>query len=427
MFAIGPAFAVAMEQKDDRMTHAAANTASGVGASLLRKEDARHLRGRGQFVSDVQLPRMQDVAFVRSPHAHARIKGIAVAPNASGRIFTARDLPRLGEMRAVPQVPGFKVSGYPPLATQKVRYVGEAIAACIAPTRAEAEDLAKTVSVDFEVLPAVIDAAAALTDASSLVHENWSNNLFIERVFQDGDIDAVARTADVVVRRNYRMHRHVAVPLEGRAVLAYRDHRLDELVVYTSTQVPHIIRLGLSEVLGLDERRIRVIAPDVGGGFGSKARLSPEEAAIAALALEVDHPVRWVEDRGEHFLASTHTRDHHYRVAAHADKRGRLLGIDVELLSPETARSATSHRRRRRRFGTPATAAANGSAAAVRSFRATKAAPRNSCRTARSSCRWEFSRTGRVWRRRSPRSRTRSSASIPRRERAIVILRKIFS
>src|SRR6516162_3605117 len=212
------------------MTHAAANTASGVGASLLRKEDARHLRGRGQFVSDVQLPRMQDVAFVRSPHAHARM------PNASRRIFTARDLPRLGEMRAVPQVPGFKVSGYPPLATQKVRYVGEAIAACIAPTRAEAEDLTKTVSVDFEVLPAVIDAAAALTDAPSLVHETWANNLFIERVFQDGDIDAVARTADVVVRRNYRMHRHVAVPLEGRAVLAYRDHRLDELVVYTSTQ-----------------------------------------------------------------------------------------------------------------------------------------------------------------------------------------------
>jgi carbon-monoxide dehydrogenase large subunit len=314
------------------MTHAAANTASGVGASLLRKEDARHLRGRGQFVSDVQLPRMRDVAFVRSPHAHARIRGIAVAPNARGRIFTARDLPRLGEMRAVPQVPGFKVSGYPPLATQKVRYVGEAIAACIAPTRAEAEDLANAVSVDFEVLPAVIDAAAALTEAPSLVHETWANNLFIERVFQDGDIDAIARTADVVVRRNYRMHRHVAVPLEGRAVLAYRDHRLDELVVYTSTQVPHIIRLGLSEVLGLDERRIRVIAPDVGGGFGSKARLSPEEAAIAALALEVDHPVRWVEDRGEHFLASTHTRDHHYRVAAYADKRGRLLGIDVELI-----------------------------------------------------------------------------------------------
>src|SRR5262245_30638910 len=314
------------------MTRAVANTTSGVGTTLLREEDARHLRGRVQFVTDVQLPHTQDVAFVRSPHAHARIRGMLRAANAGGRSLTARGLPRLAGMRAVPQVAGFKVSGYPPLATQKVRYVGEAIAACIAPTRAQAEDLAKTVRVDFEVLPAVIDAAAAVTGAPSLVHEHWANNLFIERVFQDGDIDAVARAADVVVHRNYRMHRHVAVPLEGRAVLAYRDHRLDELVVYTSTQVPHIIRLGLSEVLGLEERRIRVIAPDVGGGFGSKARLSPEEVVLAALALEVDHPVRWVEDRGEHFLASTHTRDHHYRVAAYADKRGRVRGIDVELI-----------------------------------------------------------------------------------------------
>src|SRR4030088_179394 len=314
------------------MTQANPKTGFGVGASLKRKEDARHLHGRGQFVSDVKLANTHDVAFVRSPHAHARIKGIVLPPDADGRVFTARDLPRLAEMRAVPQVNGFKVSGYPPLATQKVRYVGDAIAACIAPTRAEAEDLASSVSVDFEVLPAIIDAVDALTKTPSLVHESWANNLFIERVFQEGNRDEVARTAEVVVRRTYRMNRHVAVPLEGRAVLAYRDHRLDELVVYTSTQVPHIIRLGLSEFLGLEERNIRVIAPDVGGGFGSKARLSPEEAAIAALALEVDHPVRWVEDRGEHFLASTHTRDHHYRVIAYADTRGRVLGIDVELI-----------------------------------------------------------------------------------------------
>jgi aerobic carbon-monoxide dehydrogenase large subunit len=313
------------------MTQAAAKTEFGVGASLLRKEDARHLHGRGQFVSDVKLPNTQEVAFVRSPHAHARIKGITIPSEAAGLVFTAKDLPRLAEMRAVPQVSGFKISGYPPLATGKVRYVGECIAACVAPTRAEAEDLAASVSIDFEVLPAVVDAAAAVEHTPALLHESWSNNLFIERVFQDGDIDAVARAAEVVVRRTYRMNRHVAVPLEGRAVLAHRDHRLDELVVYNSTQVPHIIRLGLAEVLDLEERCIRVIAPDVGGGFGSKARLSQEEVVIAALALELDHPVRWIEDRGEHFLASTHTRDHEYRVTAYADKRGRVLGIDVDL------------------------------------------------------------------------------------------------
>ena len=320
------------EQVQDRRHHPAATASFGVGASLRRKEDARHLRGRGQFVADVKFAGTQDVAFVRSPHAHARITGLTLPPNAAGRIFTARELPRLTDMRAVPQVSGFKVSGYPPLATQKVRYVGECIAACIAPTRAEAEDLAASVSVDYEVLPAIVDAAEALTKTASLLHEGWSNNLFIERVFQDGNIDEAARAAEVVVQRTYRMNRHVAVPLEGRAVLAHCDHRLDELVVYNSTQVPHIIRLGLSEVLGLEERRIRVIAPDVGGGFGSKARLSPEEVVIAALALAVDHPVRWIEDRTEHFLASTHTHDHQYRVTAYADKRGKMLGIDVELI-----------------------------------------------------------------------------------------------
>src|SRR5215468_271647 len=171
------------------MTHAAPTTTCGVGASLPRKEDARHLNGRGQFVADVKLANTQDVAFVRSPHAHARIKSITVPPDAGDRVFTARDLPRLAELRAVPQVSGFKVSGYPPLATEKVRYVGECIAACIAPTRAEAEDVAASVSVDYEVLPAIVDAAEALTKTASLLHEGWSNNLFIERVFQDGNID----------------------------------------------------------------------------------------------------------------------------------------------------------------------------------------------------------------------------------------------
>jgi aerobic carbon-monoxide dehydrogenase large subunit len=312
-------------------TEVAGGVGKGVGQSLLRKEDARHLRGRGEFVADLMLPNTHEVAFVRSPHAHARIKRISIPAQAEERVFTAADFPALGELRAIPQVSGFKVSGYPPLAREKVRYAGEAIAACVARTRAQAEDLASSVSVDFEPLPAVVDCVAARKNPVALLHENWGSNLFIERAFQGGDIAQAARDAEVVVERHYRMNRQVAMPLEGRAVLAYRDHRLDELVVYSSTQVPHIIRLGLAEVLGRQERSIRVIAPDVGGGFGSKARLSPEEAAVAALALKLKHPVRWVEDRNEHFLASTHTREHDYFVTAYADKRGRVLGIDVEL------------------------------------------------------------------------------------------------
>jgi aerobic carbon-monoxide dehydrogenase large subunit len=298
----------------------------------LRKEDARHLRGRGQFVSDLRMADTQEIAFVRSPHAHARIRDITLPAGEPKRIFTAHDLPRLRDLRAIPQVSGFKVSGYPPLAREKVRYVGEPIAACVGRTRAEAEDDAARVRVDFDPLPAVVDAALARRGAPSLVHESWGSNLFIERVFAEGDIEAVARSAEISIRRTFRMNRHAAVPLEGRSVLAYRDHRLDELVVYASTQVPHIMRLGLAEVLDIEERCIRVVAPDVGGGFGSKARLSPEEVTVAALALELDHPVRWIEDRSEHFLASTHTRDHHYCVAAYADARGRVLGVDVELI-----------------------------------------------------------------------------------------------
>ncbi|MGA8549713.1 MAG: xanthine dehydrogenase family protein molybdopterin-binding subunit [Stellaceae bacterium] len=304
----------------------------GVGASLLRREDERHLHGRGEFVSDIKLPGTMEVAFVRSPHAHARIRSIAKPPDARGRVFTAADLPRIKPIRVATQAAGAKSPPWPPLATDKVRYVGEAIAACIAPTRAEAEDLAAAVTVDFEVLDAVVDAPRDMRGSRHPVHESWGDNFYSERVFEGGDIEAAAHAAEITLSREYRMHRQSGAPLEGRAVLACRDHRLDEIVVYASTQTPHTVRVALGEFLGLELRRIRVVAPDVGGGFGPKARLYPEEIILAALALELDHPVRWVEDRGEHLLTSAHTRDHHYRVTAYADSLGRILGIDAEIV-----------------------------------------------------------------------------------------------
>jgi aerobic carbon-monoxide dehydrogenase large subunit len=305
--------------------------AHGVGASLLRKEDARHLHGRGQFVSDVKLPGTMDVAFVRSPHAHARIKSISVPPDARGHVYTAADLTQVKPIRITVHATGAKAPVWPPLATDKVRYVGEAIAACVAPSRSEAEDLANAVSVDFEVLEAVVDAPRDMRGSRHPVHEHWGDNLYVERVVEGGDIGAAARAAEIVITRQFRMQRQSGAPLEGRAVLAYRDHRLDEVVVYASTQTPHTVRVAIAEILGIDERRIRVVAPDVGGGFGPKARLYPEEVILGALALELDHPVRWVEDRSEHLLTSAHTRDHHYKVTAYADRQGRILGIDVEI------------------------------------------------------------------------------------------------
>ncbi|HJU19637.1 MAG TPA: xanthine dehydrogenase family protein molybdopterin-binding subunit [Stellaceae bacterium] len=322
-----------------------AHERSGIGASLPRKEDARHLVGRGEFTADLKAPGMIEAAFVRSPHAHARIRNIAVPPEAKGCVFTAADLPQIRPIRIATQAAGMKSPLWPPLATDKVRYVGEAIAVCLAPTRAEAEDLANAVMVDFEVLPAVVDAAREVRansarseiargpqDGRVLVHEGWSDNLYIERVVEGGDIAAAARAAAITVTREFRMNRQSGLPLEGRAVVAWHDHRLDEIVVHASTQTPHTMRVALAEFLGLEARRIRVVAPDVGGGFGPKARLYPEEIIIAALALHCDRPVRWVEDRGEHLLTAAHTRGHYCRVTAYADRDGRIIGVDAEIV-----------------------------------------------------------------------------------------------
>ena len=308
------------------------NDQYGIGASLLRKEDQRHLHGRGQFVPDIKLPGTMDVAFVRSPHAHARIRSISVPPELRGHVFTAADLPLIKAIRITSHATGTKAPAWPPLATDKARYVGEAIAACIAPSRGEAEDLANAVAVDFEVLDAVVDAPRDMHSSRHLIHEQWGDNLYVERVVEGGDIEAAARASEITVSRQFRMQRQSGAPLEGRAVLACRDHRLDEVVVYSSTQTPHTLRVALCEFLDIEARRIRVVAPDVGGGFGPKARLYPEEIILAALALQLDHPVRWVEDRGEHLLTAAHTRDHHYKVTAYADRQGRILGVDAEIV-----------------------------------------------------------------------------------------------
>jgi aerobic carbon-monoxide dehydrogenase large subunit len=304
----------------------------GVGASILRKEDDRHLRGRGQFVADIAMRGTQEVVFLRSPHAHAHINSISVPASSRGRVFTAADLPRIKPIRVATQAPGARSPPWPPLATDKVRYVGEAIAACVAPTRAEAEDLAATITIDYRPLPAVMCALTEGASSPALVHEYFGDNLYQERTFAGGDIEAAARIAELTISREYRTGRQSGSPMECRGVLAYRDHRLDQVVVYASTQTPHTVRVALSDILGIEERRVRVVAPDVGGGFGPKVRLYPEEIVLTALALELDHPVRWIEQRSEHLLISAHARDHHYRVTAYADRQGHILGIDCEII-----------------------------------------------------------------------------------------------
>jgi carbon-monoxide dehydrogenase large subunit len=302
---------------------------SGVGARVPRKEDDRHLRGRGQFVGDMTMPGMREVAFLRSPVAHARIIGIEIPEELRGQVFIAADLVGVKAIRAVSGLPGFKVSEQPVLATGKVRYVGELIAACIAPTRAEAEDIAERIVVEFDELPVVSDMLRARDADAPLVHEHWGDNVYLETSVR-GDIASVAATAPVKVTREFRTARQCMSPLEGKGVLAWWDSRRDQLVVTTSTQMPHIVRTGLAGCLGLKQDKIRVVAPDVGGGFGFKGILSAEEVCVAFLARHLDRPLRWIEDRREQLTATANCREHHYVVTAYADREGRLLALDAE-------------------------------------------------------------------------------------------------
>jgi len=299
-----------------------------VGARLARKEDDRLVRGRGQFVADIRLAGMRDVAFVRSPLAHARIRGISIPPDQRGSTFAAADLVGVRPIRAVSGLRGFKVSEQPPLATDKVRHVGELVAMCVAATRADAEDLAASVTLELEELPAVYDMLEARNSDAALVHEHWPDNVFLE-TFLDIDIGK-AFDAPIRVSREIRTARQCMAPIEGRGVVAFWDMRLEQLTVYSACQMPHIVRTGLSECLGLDEGQVRIIAPDVGGGFGYKGILLPEEICLGWLAMHRGHPVRWIEDRREHLIAGANCREHHYRITAYAERDGRLRGIDCE-------------------------------------------------------------------------------------------------
>lgn len=313
------------------------SVARHVGVPRRRNEDGRHLRGQGQFVADISLPGMREVAFVRSQQAHGRIRDIALPEGVEGvdrgRFWTHADL----EGVAAPIVadaahPSFRSSEYVLLARDKVRFVGEPVAMVLGDDRGDAEDLAEQVFVDVEPLPAVAGADRALGQDSALVHEHWPDNRFLTASADLGEVDDAARRAAVSVRRTYRMGRQAGVPLETRGCVAYYDSRVDQLVLYSSTQWPHVVRTVLGRLLGLEERRLRVVAPDVGGGFGIKNNIYPEEVLVALAAFQTGVPVRWIEDRYEHLVASAHAREHEYTITAHAAADGTLLAVEADIL-----------------------------------------------------------------------------------------------
>ncbi|MBZ5762227.1 xanthine dehydrogenase family protein molybdopterin-binding subunit [Rhizobium sp. VS19-DR104.2] len=308
------------------------NGKQGIGARVLRKEDYRHTRGLGNFIADIKMAELTEVAFLRSPLAHATIRSASKPAGQEHRVFFRDDLADAKPIVSVMKLPGFNSSEQPPLASGKTRFVGEPVAMCLGRNRAEAEDLTELVAVDYDELPAVVDAElAASSQPGPFLHEGWNSHLFLTTAADTG-IDEAIGSAAVVVKRKYNLSRQAVNSLEGKAVLAYWDHQKNQLVVYASTQVPHMIRTALAEHLGLDQHMVRVIAPDVGGGFGLKCVLQTEEICVAWLAMTFKKPFRWTEDRREHLTSGANCREHIYEITAYADPSGLLLAIEADII-----------------------------------------------------------------------------------------------
>ena len=309
-----------------------------IGRPVLRREDRKLLKGRGQFVDDIELPRLAHVAFVRSPHAHATIRAIdtAAARAVPGvfAVLTGHDFDDVCQpMRVVVRLPGYRPTTRTALATDKARFAGDAVAVVVAESRYVAEDAADLVRVDYEPLPAVTEVDQGLDAGAPLVHDELGTNVLFHSQFTAGDVEAAFAGAHRVLGETFRCTRVAGVPLEGRGCVATWDAGLEALTEWSSTQIPHLLRTSLGELLGIAETRIRVVAPDVGGGFGTKAHVYPEELVVAALAIRLGRPVKWIQDRREDLMTSIHSRDHVYRVDVAVDRDGVIEGVKLRLLT----------------------------------------------------------------------------------------------
>ncbi|HKA95161.1 MAG TPA: xanthine dehydrogenase family protein molybdopterin-binding subunit, partial [Streptosporangiaceae bacterium] len=307
-----------------------------LGKARLRKEDARLLAGQTNWTDNIILPGMLHMCFVRSPFAHARITSVDVSAARSmpGVIAAFSGADFADEQASLPcgwpVTEDIVVPPHPPMATDEVRYVGEAVAVVIARDRYEAADAIAAVDVNYEPLPPVLDMRAALEDGSPKVHE--AGNKCYVWPFVQGDIDAAFRDAPVVVERTYRQQRLIPCAMEPRAVIATCVAG-EEITLWSSTQIPHVLRFALSAFFGIPEQNIRVIAPDVGGGFGSKLQVTAEEVLAVLVARKLGRPVKWTESRSEGNLTVHHGRDQWQRIRVAADRDGRVRGLDVDLLA----------------------------------------------------------------------------------------------
>jgi carbon-monoxide dehydrogenase large subunit len=308
------------------MTAQAQAPAAELGRARPRKEDARLITGQTNWTDNIVLPGMVHMAFLRSPYAHAKITSVDVsfAKSVPGVIaaFSGADFAdEQGSLPcAWPVTPDIVIPAHPPMAVDEVRYVGEAVACVVARDRYAAADALAAIEVDYEQLPPVLDMRAALEDASPKVHE--AGNKSFDFVFPQGDLDAAFRDAPVVIERTYRQQRLIPSAMEPRAVVCSAVG--GEFTLWSATQIPHVLRVMLALVTGIPEQNIRVIAPDVGGGFGSKLQVTAEEVLAVLIARKLGRPVKWTESRSEGNMTVHHGRDQWQRLRLAADRDGRI-------------------------------------------------------------------------------------------------------
>ena len=306
-----------------------------LGKARLRKEDERLITGQTNWTDNIVLPGMLHIAFLRSPFAHARITSVDVsaARGEPGVIAAYSGADFAGEQGSLPcawpVTPDIVIPAHPPMATEEVRYVGEAVACVVARDRYAAADALAAIEIDYEPLEPVLDIRTALDDGSPKVHE--AGNKSFEWVFANGDLDAAFRDAPVVLERNYRQQRLIPSAMEPRAVVCSCVG--GEFTLWSATQIPHVLRVMLALVTGIPEQNLRVIAPDVGGGFGSKLQVTAEEVLAVLIARKLGRPVKWTESRSEGNMTVHHGRDQWQRIRIAAERDGKIRGLSVDLLA----------------------------------------------------------------------------------------------
>lgn len=307
-----------------------------VGKRIKRTEDPRLIKGLAHYVDDIGLPGTLHVAFVRSMYAHARINGIDTteAMKAPGvlAVYTGKDIANVGPVPCAAALPDLKVPDYRVLATGKALFVGHPIAAVVATDKYLARDAVDLVAVDYEELPAVVDVETA-ANGGNLVHENFGDNIAYKLTSGEGDIEAAMKSADKIVSQKMVHQRLAPIAMEPRGVLARYFPGEEELTVWSSTQIPHLLRTQLALMIGIPENKLRVITPEVGGGFGSKLNVYAEEALLGWISMQLGKPVKWIESRRENVQATIHGRAQVGTIEAGVKNDGTITGLRYNVVA----------------------------------------------------------------------------------------------